>query len=116
MSASDQRKAVRIPFVVPCRYAVGASRVPGFLTSISVLGARVHTDAEPPPVGAAIVLEMRLRAQPTHVPMPATVRWTRASERGGHVFGCRFEAVGPDEQSILAEVVAEFRRRADALA
>jgi len=118
MTAPDQRRqAERIqPFVVPCRYAVGDSRVPGFLTNISTLGALVHTDAEPPAVDSALVLEVRLRAQPTHVSMRATVRWARPHERGGHVFGCRFEAVGAEEQKVLDDVVADFRRRADALA
>jgi hypothetical protein len=116
MSAREQRQAERIqPFVAPCRYAVGITRVPGFLTSISVLGARVHTNAEPPAVGAAILLEVRLRARPTHVPVPATVRWARPHERGGHVFGCRFDEVGAEERKVLEDVVAEFRRRAAAL-
>jgi hypothetical protein len=118
MSTPDQRRqAERIqPFVVPCRYAVGESRVPGFLTNISTLGALVRTDAEPPAVGAALQLEVRLRAQATHISVPATVRWTRPHERGGHVFGCRFEAVGEEARKVLDEVVADFRRRAAALA
>jgi hypothetical protein len=118
MKPTDQRRqAERIqPFVVPCRYAVGESRVPGFLTNISTLGALVHTDTEPPAAGAAILLEVRLRALPTHVSIRATIRWTQPHERGGHVFGCRFDSVGEDEQKVLDEVVADFRRRADALA
>jgi hypothetical protein len=117
MSASEQRRqAARIqPFVVPCRYAVGDTRVPGFLTDISPIGGRVHTDAEPPAVGAELLLEVRLRAQPKHVPVPATVRWTRPHERGGHVFGCRFEALGSDQRRVLDDVIAEFRKRAAAL-
>jgi hypothetical protein len=114
MSASDRtRQALRIqPFVVPCRYAVGETRVPGFLTDLSPRGGRVHSDATPPEVGTSLVVEVRLRTQATHLPVPATVRWARASERGGFVFGCSFDAVGSEEQKVLDEVVAEFHRRA----
>lgn len=114
MSAPDRkRQTARIqPFVVPCRYAVGERRVPGFLTDFSPRGGRVHSDAEPPEVGTTLVVEVRLRSQATHLPVPATVRWARASERGGFVFGCSFDSVGPEEQKVLDEVVAEFHRRA----
>jgi hypothetical protein len=108
-----QRQAPRIqPFVVACRYVVGEQRVPAFLTDLSSRGARVRSDVEPPPAGTALVVEVRLRRQATHVPVPATVRWARESDRGGFVFGCSFDGVGPDAQKIVDEVVSEFQRRA----
>ena len=114
MSAPERtRQAPRIqPFVVPCRYAVGDARVPGYLSDISVKGGRVHTDLEPPAIGATLLVEVRLRTLATHLPVPATVRWARPSERGGFVFGCSFDEVGPEEQKVLEAVVAEFQRRA----
>jgi len=115
MSAADprERQAPRIqPFVVPCRYAAGEARVPGYLSDISSRGGRVHTDAEPPPIGTTLLVEVRLRTLATHLPVPATVRWARPSERGGFVFGCSFDAIGPEEQKVLDAVVAEFQRRA----
>jgi hypothetical protein len=114
MSAPEHtRQAPRIqPFVVPCRYAVGDARVPGYLSDISVKGGRVHTDVEPPATGTTLLVEVRLRTLATHLPVPATVRWARPSERGGFVFGCSFDEVGPEEQKVLEAVVAEFQRRA----
>jgi hypothetical protein len=114
MSAAErERRAPRIqPFVVPCRYAVGDARVPGYLSDLSSNGGRVHADVEPPPVGAEVLVEVRLRNLPTHLPVPATVRWARPSSRGGFVFGCSFDAVGPEEKKVLDAVVAEFHRRA----
>jgi hypothetical protein len=114
MSAPEQqRQTPRIqPFVVPCRYAMGDTRVPGYLSDISPKGGKVHTDVEPPPVGATLLVEVRFRSLPTHLPVPATVRWTRPSSRGGFVFGCSFDAVGAEEQKALDAVVAEFHRRA----
>jgi hypothetical protein len=114
MSPPEQkRRTPRIqPFVVPCRYGVGDERVTGYLSDLSPIGGRVHTDAEPPAIGASVLVEVRLRTKATHLPLPATVRWARAAERGGFVFGCSFEAAGAAEQKALEDVVAEFHRRA----
>ncbi len=112
MSATE-RKAARIqPFVVPCRCAVGETRLPGFLTDISTRGCRIHTDVAPPAAGTAVVLEVRLGRQATHLRIPGTVRWARPSSRGGSVFGLSFDGVGPEVQQVIDGVVEEFRRRA----
>jgi len=51
----NRRQSQRIqPFVAPCRYVVADERVPGLLTDISRNGGRVHTEVEPPAVGAAL--------------------------------------------------------------
>jgi hypothetical protein len=109
----EKRQNERIqPFVAACRYVVEERRTPGFLTDLSGGGARVHSDVEGPPVGSKITVEVRMGRQPTHVRLPATVRWGKPSSRGG--FG--FDGIGPDEKKILDGVIEEFRRRAAQLA
>jgi hypothetical protein len=109
----EKRRWLRIqPFVAPCRYVLGEERIPGFLTSLSEAGARIHTDVAPPAVGSTLVVEARLGRQATHVRIPATVRWTRPDPRGGFSFGMSFDGIGPDERKVLDGVVDEFRRRA----
>jgi hypothetical protein len=103
------------PFVVPCRYVVGETRFPGFLTDLSERGGRVHTEAEPPAVGTSLAVEARLGRQATHRRLPATVRWIRPVPRGGFLFGMSFDGVGPEEQKILDGVVDDFRRRASSI-
>ena len=108
-----ERQAIRIqPFVAPCRYAVGETRMQGFMTDISTRGCRVHADVEPPTKGTTVAIEVRLAGQPTHLRIPGTVRWTRSSPRGGFVFGVSFEGIGEEEQRAIDAVVEQFRRRA----
>jgi hypothetical protein len=112
-AAEEKRQTQRIqPFVAPCRYVLGGQRLPGFLTDLSERGGRIHTDAEPPAVGATLTVETRLGRQATHVRLPATVHWARPAPRGGFVFGMSFDGIGPEEQKVLDRVVDEFRRRA----
>lgn len=109
----NRRRSERIPpFVAPCRYVVGEERTPGFLTDISRHGGRVHTEAEPPATGVALVVELRLARQPLALRLPATARWARPAERGGFVFGVSFDGVGEDEQKALDALVDGFLRRA----
>jgi hypothetical protein len=109
----NRRQSQRIqPFVAPCRYVVADERVPGFLTDISRHGGRVHTEVEPPAVGAALSVELRLARQPIALRLPATVRWSRPGERGGFVFGVSFDGAGADEQKALDSLVEGFLRRA----
>jgi hypothetical protein len=112
----EKRQALRIqPYVAACRYIVGEQRVAAFLTDLSSLGGRIHTDREPPAVDAPVVLEVRLGGQPTHVRLPAAVEWSRKSPRGGFVFGVSFAGIGTEEQRVVDGVVEEFRRRAAAI-
>jgi hypothetical protein len=111
--AEEKRSTPRIqPFVTPCRFVLAEQRLPGFLTDISRAGARVHTEAAPPAVGALVAVEVRLGQRALPVRLSATVRWVRTSPRGGHMFGVSFDGIGPDEKRILDGVVAEFERRA----
>jgi hypothetical protein len=110
---SEKRRALRIqPFVATCRYVHGESRLPGYLTDLSVDGGRVHTDQEPPPVGTSLSIEIRLSRRPTHLTVPARVQWGKPSPRGGHVFGVSFTRLEADAERTLQGVVDEFRRRA----
>lgn len=109
----NRRQSERIlPFVAPCRSAVADERVPGFLTDISRQGGRIHTEVEPPAVGAALSVELRVARQPVALRLPATVRWVRPGERGGFVFGVSFDGAGDDEQKALDSLVEDFLRRA----
>ena len=109
----EKRQTQRIqPFVAPCRYVLGEARHSGFLTDISVLGGRIHTEVEPPGVGTVLTVEARLGRSATHVRLPATVRWSRPAPRGGFLFGVSFDGIGPQEQGVVDGVVDEFRRRA----
>ena len=113
MGYPEKRRTKRIqPYVAPCRYVLAGKRIPGFLTELSVRGSRVHTEAEPPAVGAVLIVEARLGRQATHVRLPAIVRWTRPVARGGFLSGVSFEGIGPEEQRVVEGVVDEFRRRA----
>ncbi len=111
--SDSTRKATRIqPFVTPCRYVQGETRVPGFLTDISAQGCRIHTSAEPPAEGAILTLEVRLERQATHLRLSGTVRWVKPRPRGGHVFGLSFDGITSEEQLVIDGVIEEFRRRA----
>ncbi len=115
-ASSQKRRAERIqPFVASCRYVVEDKRVPAFMTDLSTQGARIHTDHQPPPVGAHLVIEVRLGKSATHQKIPATIVWGRPSSRGGFVCGVSFEGIGGDERAVLENVVEEFRRRAASL-
>jgi hypothetical protein len=112
-----RRHSQRIqPFVAPCRYLVGETRMPGFLTDISRHGGRVHTDVQPPVLGASLTVEIRVSRQPIALKVPASVRWARPGERGGFVFGVSFDGAGEDEQIALDSLVEGFLRRAASIA
>lgn len=113
MEKQEKRQNPRIqPFVAACRYVLEELRTPGFLTDLSRAGARIHADVEGPEKGTAITVEVRMGQMATHVRLPATVRWSQPSDRGGFVFGVSFDGIGPEEQKILDGVIQEFRRRA----
>ena len=110
----EKRRTPRIqPFVAPCQIVDGAARTPGYVTELSLEGARVSCDADPPAPGASVVLEVRLPRQPARSRLAGRVKWARAAEgRPGHVFGVTFEGLAADEQANVAAVLADFRRLA----
>lgn len=109
----EKRQAPRIPpFVAPCRYSHGGRRLAGFLTDLSTRGGRIHTDEPPPTVGERLQVDVKLSRRPARLELMASVEWSRASTRGGHVFGVSFEEVSDEAREVLAGIVEEFRRRA----
>jgi hypothetical protein len=111
--SSTRRRSQRIqPFVAPCRYVVDEARATGFLTDISRDGGRVKTDSAPPVEGAEVLIELRVPRQAVALRLPATVRWSRAADQGGHVFGVSFERLGEEERKALDDLVDGFLRRA----
>jgi hypothetical protein len=110
---SPRRRSQRIkPFVAPCRYVLGDERIAGFLTELSREGGRLNTEAEPPAIGAPLVVELRVPRQALALRLPATVRWVRAVVQRGHEFGVSFDGASADDQKTLDTLVDEFLRRA----
>ena len=121
MSASpeEKRRNPRIqPFVAPCQVVAGDARTSGYVTELSLDGARVSCDADPPAPEQTVVLEVRLPRQTSRSRLSGRVKWARAADEGrrGHVFGVTFEGLGAEEQANVAAVLAEFRRLAAELA
>ena len=113
----EKRRTERIePFVSPCRVAKGRSRLAAYLTDLSVRGGRVHCDAGAPRSGSAVVIEMRVGRQVTHLRLPAAVKWVRAATRGGQDFGFTFGRLGREARQALEAVIGTFRRRAAEIA
>lgn len=116
MAASDKRTTPRIqPFVAPCRMVVETRQLTGFVVELSVRGARVSCEGEPPDVGTRAVLEVRFGEQVAHSRLPAEVKWVGWTPQGHH-FGVTFTEVAPEDQKVLDAIVDEFRRRASQLA
>ncbi len=113
----EKRPNPRIqPFVAACRHALEERRTPGFPPALSRAGAPIHPGAPGPAKGATIPVAVRVRRQATHVRLPATVRWSKPSDRGGFVFGVSFDGIESEEQKILDCVSEGVRRRAHQLA
>jgi hypothetical protein len=112
MTRKDTREAPRIqPFVALCHVVDGARRFAGYLTDLSLTGARVACDAAPPRPEAWIVIEVRLGRQAARVRLQGQVRWV-GSGRGRSHFGVTFEGTDQEAQRALAAVLEEFQRRA----
>ena len=118
MPASNTRATHRIwPFVVSCHVVVSDERrLPGYLTDISLAGARVMCDEDLPWVGSAVVLEVRLGRRLVRTRLPARIIWAGDGPAGARVFGLAFAEIGSEERAILEAVVADFQRRAAELA
>ncbi len=113
----EKRRTERIePFVAPCRVAKGRTRLAAYLTDLSARGGRVHCDERAPRSGSAVVIEMRVGRQVTHLRLPAAVKWVRPTLRGGEDFGFTFGRLGRAERQALETVIGDFRRRAAEIA
>lgn len=110
----EKRRTPRIqPFVAPCQVALGTRRISAYLTDLSLEGARVACDGEPPALEEWVTIEVRLPRQLERSSLPGRVKWVQPSEtRKGHAFGITFEGMSPAGQATVGSVLAEFRRLA----
>jgi hypothetical protein len=116
MRTAEKRKTPRIqPFVARCRVEDGTRWVSGYLTELSLKGARISCDDTPPAPGSAVALEVRLGRRLSSCRFPAEIKWVRTAARGPHTLGLTFRGISPEDQRILEAVVEEFRHRADQL-
>lgn len=112
---AEKRKTPRIrPYVAPCVVVDGARRLPAYLTDLSIRGARISTDGEPPAAHARVVVEVRLGRAVSPSRLPGQVKWAKRHAKG-HDFGLTFVGITAELQRTLERVVTEFRRLADAL-
>ena len=114
----EKRRTPRIqPFVAPCTVMEGERRSPGYITELSLEGARVTCDGPCPEVEAWVTVDVRLPRQADRSRLAGRVKWVQPAEsRKGHTFGITFEGMSPEETANVAAVLAEFRRLADELA
>ena len=114
VTPDEKRRTPRIrPFVAPCQVAAGTRRISAYLTDLSLEGARVACDAEPPAPGDWVTVEVRLPRQLERSSLPGRVKWVQPAEsRQGHAFGITFEGMSASGQATLGSVLAEFRRLA----
>jgi protein involved in temperature-dependent protein secretion len=114
MTARDKRTSPRVqPFVMRCRLSFAGRTATGYLTDLSVRGARVYVQDQPPAAGARLEIEVRFRHTSRHSRLGAEVKWTRLADDGrGHRVGVRFLGLGRDERALLDHVVEEFHAQA----
>jgi PilZ domain-containing protein len=110
----EKRRTPRIqPLVAPCHVASGARRIAAHLTDLSLDGAQVACEAEPPALEEWVTVEVRLPRQSERSSLPGRVKWVqRAESRKGHAFGVTFEGMSTEGRDAVAAVLAEFRRLA----
>ena len=110
----EKRRAARIqPFVAPCQVSAGSRRISAYLTDLSLEGARLACEVEPPALEDWVTVEVRLPRQLERSSLPGRVKWVQPAEgRNGHAFGITFEGLSDSGQAIVASVLAEFRRLA----
>jgi hypothetical protein len=90
----------------------GARPIPGFLTDLSLDGGRVSCEADPPAVGSAVVLEIRIGRHVHCSRIPALVPWVREVFDRGFDFGLSFQGMLEEDREALLALIADFRRRA----
>lgn len=120
MSSSDRnekRQTPRLqPFVTACQIEDGARRLRGWLTDLSLKGARVAIEQELPAVGGLVAIEVRFgRRAPAR--LACQVKWAQPAPDPSETanFGVTFEGLDAERQALLKAVIDEFQRRAAAL-
>ena len=114
---NEKRQTPRLqPFVTACQVEDGARRLRGWLTDLSLKGARVAIEQALPPVGGSVTIEVRFGRRPP-ARLQCRVKWVQPapdpSETGN--FGVTFEGLDAERQSLLKAVIDEFQQRAAAL-
>jgi hypothetical protein len=113
---TEKRKSPRIaPFLASCLVLEGERPVPGFLMDLSLQGARVACEENPPKSGGKVVLDARLGRRHGHLRLGCLVKWVHRTAAGGYTFGLRFDDIGAVERGVLVEAIEDFRRRAAAI-
>lgn len=110
----EKRTTPRIqPYIVPCLLidAAGERHLPGYLTDLSIRGARVACEDLAPEPGEAVTLEFRIGRQVDSSRVKAAVKWVRRASRGTRSVGLRFSGVAAAERQALQTLVEEFRQR-----
>jgi hypothetical protein len=114
VTRAEKRSSPRVqPFVARCRVRFSERAVPGYLTDLSVRGARVLVEDQVPAAGTRLALEVRFRHAPRHALLSAEVKWARAAgASGGYCLGVRFLDLGGDERALIERIVSEFHAQA----
>lgn len=94
----DRRVGLDVPVQL---IAVGGTRFSGRATDVSIGGVRVETET-PAPVGATMVVRLRLPGSMRDLALPATVRWTRQG-----LVGFQFGLLGVRETHVIASFALE---------
>jgi hypothetical protein len=120
MSSSDTREKRQTPrlqpFVTACQVEDGPRRLRGWLTDLSLKGARVAIEQELPPVGGTVTIEVRFGRRPA-TRLQCRVKWTQPAPDPSETasFGVTFEELDAERQALLRAVIDEFQQRAAAL-
>jgi len=114
VTRGEKRSSPRMqPFVTRCRLRFSGQTMSGYLTDLSVRGARVHVDDEPPGAGTRLDIEVRFRHASRPSRLSAEVKWVRrAGADRGHRVGVRFLKLEGDERALLDQIIAEFQAQA----
>jgi c-di-GMP-binding flagellar brake protein YcgR len=106
---SDQRKFARIESSVTCSVATSADAFEAEIVNLSKGGAAVVGPIGAAKEGDTVTLLLEESTSPVSVAFPAQVM--RVERRGAEeLFGVQFEPLPPDEEAMLAELIAHVSR------
>ena len=110
----DNRRSQRLrPFVVACTVVHGERRVRGFLTDLSLRGARISCEEVVPEDGAEVVIEVRFSRRAPLARLPGRVRWSRRPDETRASFGVVFERPSAEDRRLVESAIEAFRSRAE---
>ena len=110
----EKRSSPRVkPFVARCRLRFSGQTLPGYVTDLSVRGACVLIEDEPPAAGTRLEIEVRFRHAMRDYRLVGEVKWAHAAGTGrGKSVGVRFLEMGGEERVALDRIVEEFHAQA----